>query len=1351
MASYVLIQNQVIEVFGDEDEGFPDCWFGAFVIELVSKDEALVQYSEFLDDKDGLPLRETVPLERIRPAPQAELAHFESMKDVRVGFPVESYYDDCWWRGIVTSIHPAGVRWEDNSGNNMFVRDHRLLRPSVELVKGCWRRVVPTPSELTELGIDSKKATAARQALRSAPPLPLGQPRLRSSAGGAAPAAAAAAAQLLPSQTGKPLLSPLRRRQGGGGGGTTPRAGTSAAGTSAAATSARRLERELDGGEPMPGAEPAAERQLPGEKRRREPSSPAEEESESDEDVIASEDKDRDDEAAAGPSRGRPPKAAGAAAAETARITRPRREGMNRVVYVNGHPVLKENMYGLHDEDTMKWQRDFKTGQASMEGLDLEPRQPRVLAPKPPAQTEKPKPAKQHPPEFQARLDHNAAIRRDSKVSELSRARYLVKHLDKLRPFITPQVEAQLRAAASSAARQQQQPGGAEPVTQQPDEILATLREYQQEGLAWLVEQSDRGVNAILADEMGLGKTLQTITFLAYLKFVRRVEGPHLIVVPLSVLSSWMSEFKRWCPSMRVIRLHCTDPDERKRLVREVLGNPASFDVAVTTYDMVNSQHFGNCLKHHLVWRYLVLDEGHKVKNEKTKVSHGMAHIARQQVLMLTGTPVQNNLHELFALLNFLYPDIFTDPSRFDEAFNLSKGKVDARELEAAHHLLRPFMLRRLKEEVEVSLPPKLETRIQCPLAHMQTFWYRRLLLKDCKLLQEMEATDAQDAKKAASAPSEGSDWKKAMNLLMQLRKVCNHPFMFKDAEPHFDSDAPPPEELVTGSGKMMVLDRLLDRLQERGHRVVLFSQFNIMLDIIEDYLSTKGLNYRRLDGSTNRIQRMVDMQQFNKPGSDIFIYILCTRAGGLGVNLQTADTCILFDSDWNPQWDLQAMARVHRIGQTRPVHVYRLVTGGTVEERIQGRAEAKLYLDQMVNRGSTSNAEQLEGLTTGEVLSMLRFGADRIFQNEEGAMPSDAELDAIMDRSRMVADAEAAKVKEEEEALKVKEEEGGSAAAGVGPEAGAGAALAADGAGTMLDVSPGAGAAAGAGGSGSGNGSSGGAALLEHKQSALAFDAEAPPVDTFMFQGMDFRALRSTAARDSMRDIASEFWEHKRERKARLVEVDGYQVLRDNNYTMQEGMLHYPGQQRNKGPGRPKKMQRAGVDYDHMDYCLICWDGGELLCCDHCPAAFHAACLGFDEKQAREAEKRNWTCPHHRCDTCDRNTAKAGGLLFRCEMCSNSYCEDDLPAGYHMVGECELFKSLGQRHPRQACFIHCSDRCKELSQELQPRIQACTPGNKGAGSKNKGAGRRTKGSGPSSKDTGPGKRPRVTPARLLL
>ncbi len=745
---------------------------------------------------------------------------------------------------------------------------------------------------------------------------------------------------------------------------------------------------------------------------------------------------------------------------------------------------------------------------------------------------------------------------------------------------------------------------------------------------------------------------------------------------PLSVLSSWISELAKWCPALRVVRLHSSDEGERARLRREVVTDAGSFDVAVTTYDMVVSPAFGAALTSKLHWRCLVLDEGHKCKNETTQVSQALRRVAVncQYTLLLTGTPLQNNLHELWALLSLLHPDVFTDATPFDGAFKLfgRAHAVDPAALHRAHLLLKPFCLRRTKGEVEVHLPPKVETRVMCPLSAAQTFWYRRLLLKDSPLLERAEqdagalapgpddgagaapgaAADAAAA--PAAAPSVSSnEWRRLQNLVMQLRTCCNHPYAFPGAEP--EEGPRSADELAEASGKLKVLDRLLTRLKAGGHRVVLFSQFTSMLDILSEFLRLRGYAFARLDGSTNRVQRTVDMLTFNRAGSPLFIFLLSTRAGGLGVNLQSADTCILYDSDWNPQVDAQAMARVHRIGQTKPVAVFRLVTAGTVEERMVQRAEKKLYLDTMVHHGggdaSAPRAEGAEaGLSGQELLATLKFGADALFRTEAGAEPSEEELDALCDRT-----------------------EGGDARrAALGERMNAAAA-----------------------------------------KSAANFEGDSAPLSTFMLQGEDFSAMRAagrTTGDDSIARIAAEFAARgPRQRQCTTVTIDGFTVKRANLYTMEHGEPSVfareaaPLDEGGEGAEHGKRrMERAGREYPHADLCQVCWADGTLYCCDLCPAAYHAECIGETEKALQRANP--WVCPHHSCQECGRKAAAAGGLLFRCECCAGAFCEDHLPedvvANGRIVGQCERFVRLGQTHPAQACFVHCSADCARFAEE---------------------------------------------------
>ncbi|KAF1779903.1 ISWI family [Phytophthora cactorum] len=312
-------------------------------------------------------------------------------------------------------------------------------------------------------------------------------------------------------------------------------------------------------------------------------------------------------------------------------------------------------------------------------------------------------------------------------------------------------------------------------------------------------------------------------------------------------------------------------------------------------------------------WKYLLIDEAHRVKNENSKLSRVVREFKVEHRLLITGTPLQNNLHELWALLNFLLPDVFSDSEDFDAWFNVDEQEGQENVIKKLHTILRPFLLRRLKADVEHSLPPKIETKLY-------------------------------------------------------LRKVCNHPYLFEGAEP-----GPPYQEgphLWENCGKMTLLHKLLPKLQAQGSRVLIFCQMTSMMDILEDYMRFFGHDYCRLDGSTKGEDRDNMMEEFNAPGSSKFCFLLSTRAGGLGINLATADIVILFDSDWNPQVDLQAMDRAHRIGQTKIVRVFRFITDGTVEEKIVERAERKLYLDAaIIQQGRL--AQQNRKLSKDELMTM--------------------------------------------------------------------------------------------------------------------------------------------------------------------------------------------------------------------------------------------------------------------------------------------------------------------------------------------------------------------------------------------
>lgn len=351
----------------------------------------------------------------------------------------------------------------------------------------------------------------------------------------------------------------------------------------------------------------------------------------------------------------------------------------------------------------------------------------------------------------------------------------------------------------------------------------------------------------------------------------------------------------------------------------------------------------------------------------------------------MNSTPLANNLTELWALLNFLEPTVFTTSQPFDDAFDLTLNKVDNTKLLQAHDLLKVMMLRRLKSKVEQKLPPKIETRVICPLSTTQIWWYKALLIKDIGIL----AGDGKGSKAMLN------------NLLMQLRKCCLHPFLFKGVEE--DPDKTSLEDLIGNSGKLAVLDLLLQSLYKKGHRVILFSQFTQVLDILDDYCRLRGWKFCRFDGGTARARRNHIINNFNAKDSDKFIFLMSTRSGGMGINLQTADTCILFDSDWNPSPDIQAIGRTHRLGQTKTVHIYRLCTLGTVEQRMQERAEKKLYLDRMVTRDDAVAIDTDEEENTDKLLSTLRFGCNAVFGSamKVQELPTQEEIEIITDRTR--------------------------------------------------------------------------------------------------------------------------------------------------------------------------------------------------------------------------------------------------------------------------------------------------------------------------------------------------------------
>jgi len=500
------------------------------------------------------------------------------------------------------------------------------------------------------------------------------------------------------------------------------------------------------------------------------------------------------------------------------------------------------------------------------------------------------------------------------------------------------------------------------------------LRDYQIRGLNWMISLYENNINGILADEMGLGKTLQTISLLGFMKHFKNINGPHMVLVPKSTLANWMNEFKKWCPTLRAVCL-IGDQETRNKFIRDTMM-PGGWDCVVTSYEMLIRE---KSVFKKFSWKYMVIDEAHRIKNEESKLSLIVREIKTQNRLLLTGTPLQNNLHELWALLNFLLPDVFTSSDDFDEWFNTNTCLGDDSLVARLHGVLKPFLLRRLKSDVEKSLLPKKETNIYVGLSKMQREWYTKILMKDIDIVNGAGKVEKM----------------RLQNILMQLRKCVNHPYLFDGAEP-----GPPyttDEHIIDNCGKMRVLDKLLPKLKEDGSRVLIFTQMTRILDILEDYCWYRKWKYCRIDGQTPHEDRDRQIQEYNEDNSEKFVFMLSTRAGGLGINLYTADIVVLYDSDWNPQADLQAMDRAHRIGQKKQVRVFRFVTENTVDEKIVERAGVKLRLDRMVIQQGRL-AEQKQNLGKDEMLNIIKHGAKKIFASKEDE-DVDFDIDALLER----------------------------------------------------------------------------------------------------------------------------------------------------------------------------------------------------------------------------------------------------------------------------------------------------------------------------------------------------------------
>jgi len=601
------------------------------------------------------------------------------------------------------------------------------------------------------------------------------------------------------------------------------------------------------------------------------------------------------------------------------------------------------------------------------------------------------------------------------------------------------------------------------------------MRSYQLEGYEWMSTLWENGINGILADEMGLGKTIQTVALFCHM-YEMGVPGPFMVVAPLSTVPNWVNEFKRFAPKVPCLLYHGNQQERavlREKLEDTVkceeLDGKEMMQVVVTSYEIAMNDRstFQN-----IQWRYIVVDEGHRLKNMNCRLIKELKQYHSANRLLLTGTPLQNNLSELWSLLNFLLPEIFDDLRVFESWFDAKDMHEDVEErkrvvaqeqqnsiLTTLHQILTPFLLRRVKTDVDLQIPPKKEVLVYCPLTQRQKDLYRHIVEKTIEDFltteEEREPEALPEKRKKAHVDysaflddkeyadddkfeahitklneytekikgSGGSAYAKVMDKLkagkeknfsvksrmMDMRKAVNHPYLIEypisDCGTFYDTT----DDMIDICGKLAVLHQMLTKLNENGHKTLIFSQMTKMLDILGDYLNLKKIKFCRLDGSMQFMDRQENIDTFNKD-PEHKVFLLSTRAGGLGINLTAADTCIIYDSDWNPQQDLQAQDRCHRIGQTKPVMIYRLVSANTIDQKIVERAAAKRKLEKMIihkekfKSGAASIATSLKTLSPTELLGLLdskdHVGVVSAEALASGKVFTDEQMEQLLDRS---------------------------------------------------------------------------------------------------------------------------------------------------------------------------------------------------------------------------------------------------------------------------------------------------------------------------------------------------------------
>lgn len=487
---------------------------------------------------------------------------------------------------------------------------------------------------------------------------------------------------------------------------------------------------------------------------------------------------------------------------------------------------------------------------------------------------------------------------------------------------------------------------------------------------------------------MGLGKTIQIIGYL-YTLYKKFNIYPFVIVVPNSTATNWIREFNKWAPEMVVAPFFGGQTGRKLALDNEIFDDRMNLKchVVVTTYE----SSMDTSKLQHLFWAVMVVDESQRLKNDESLLFKSLKKYNVDQITLLTGTPLQNSLRELFNIMNFIQPKNFHGDEAVDYA-DMTKLKIDD-----LHSRLRPHFLRRTREEVLKTLPPKYELIVPISMTPLQKEVYKQCLSRD--IYETLNLATGSKIQRGLT------------NIFVNLRKVLNHPYLLDGVETSHPTPQETQNAMINACGKLMMFHQMFPKLKAQGHRILIFSTMTRALDILEDYMSFEKIKYVRLDGSCSERSRVRSIDVFNAPNSDIGVFLLSTRAGGVGINLTTADTVIIWDSDFNPYADLQAISRAHRIGQNNMVLILRLMTRLTVEEKVLQIGKKKMALEHVVVERMKENEED----KIEDIESILRFGAEALFADDDSKdiHYDSAAIDNLLDRERY-RDAAIEKQKEE-------------------------------------------------------------------------------------------------------------------------------------------------------------------------------------------------------------------------------------------------------------------------------------------------------------------------------------------------